>query len=460
MADYSQNQTKSTTTQSDQEKYLSARLLQMAHLKLVAASLCDKETQPRGTGLTAYFVRYKRMNVPLTTLSEGVPPPNNTISVEQLTVTLDQWGDVITITDVAELTTKHPLVKAATDRLSDNAQRVIDREVQLVMLAGTNVTYGDGAVVSRSAITTSMKVTDAGIIARRIALGNAGCPPREGPGNMDELAKGRPAKGTLLGGAKYVAVTGLEVSGDIQVTAASQGLWVDIARYQNANAVYNGEVGTYLNFRWVETNFMPRFSRLGDATTGPLASGASMGSNAPTVTASITGGSLSSGTYYFKVTRIDKTRGFEEDISEERTMDIASGTSGSFSFDFSTATTGYVYNVYFGTATGDANLKLAAQYVEAGDTVVITDLPSSTTTAPAGLNLTGPVTRIYPIYMLGDQALGWVGLQDLRFYITGGEPVKGFDPLGQLRQLGYKFMGKALIKDQTRLLRWEVASNF
>lgn len=459
------NQIESSTTSSDREKWLRAKLLQRSHLKLVAASICDKETQPKGTGTTGTFVRYKRMSVPLAPLSEGVAPDNNTLALETVTSELDQWGDVLTITDVAELTTKHPLMKIATELLMDNAQRVIDREVQIVMLAGTNVTFGDGVVTTRKTITTAMKISDSGIIARRIALGNAGVPPREGPGNMSENARGRPAQGTLLGGAKYVAICGLEVSGDIQVTAASQGLWVDIARYQNAQSVYNGEVGTYLNFRWVETNFMPRFTRLGDTTDdtdGAIVSGNDFGTDTPVVTAVGSGGTFADATVlYFKVTRKDKTRGFEEEISEQQKMTGASGGGdNSFTFDFSGLTSGYVYNLYVGTASGDSNLKLAEENIEVGDTVTVTAASASTTTPPAGLNKTGPVTAVYPIYMVGQDAIGWVGLQNLETHITGDQAVVGVNPLKQLKQIGYKFMGKAVIKDQDRLLRWEVASTF
>src|SRR5579859_6061430 len=124
------NEVLSTVTASDQEKFLAAKLIARAYIKMVAVSLCDRVQQPEGTGLTANFVRYQRMNVPLATLSEGVDPPNNAISVQAFSVNLDQWGDVVTLTDVAQLTTKHPLVQQATELLADNAQRVIDREVQ------------------------------------------------------------------------------------------------------------------------------------------------------------------------------------------------------------------------------------------------------------------------------------------------------------------------------------------
>ncbi len=137
------NEVVSTTTASDQEKFLAAKLIARAYLKLIAVSLCDKVQQPEGTGTTAYFVRYQRMNVPMSTISEGVDPVNNSVSVQQFTVSLDQWGDVVTLTDVAQLTTKHPLVQQVTELLADNAQRVIDREVQVVWMANSNVIYGD-----------------------------------------------------------------------------------------------------------------------------------------------------------------------------------------------------------------------------------------------------------------------------------------------------------------------------
>ena len=95
------NEITSSTTSTDQEKFLAAKLLSRSLQKLVAASLCDKVEQKKGAGLTAYFVRYKRMNVPLVPLTEGTDPSNSSFSLEQVTVTLDQWGDVITLTDVA-----------------------------------------------------------------------------------------------------------------------------------------------------------------------------------------------------------------------------------------------------------------------------------------------------------------------------------------------------------------------
>src|SRR5574343_772995 len=101
----------STTLNKDQEKFLVGALLKRSYLNLVMGSLCDKLQMKEGAGQTAYMVRYARMNTPVATLTEGVTPTENTFGVEEVTVTLDQWGDYVILTDVAELTTKHPVMQ-------------------------------------------------------------------------------------------------------------------------------------------------------------------------------------------------------------------------------------------------------------------------------------------------------------------------------------------------------------
>jgi hypothetical protein len=53
-------------------------------------------------------------------------------------------------------------------------------------------------------------------------------------------------------------------------------------------------------------------------------------------------------------------------------------------------------------------------------------------------------------------ALAWAGFYKPRMMMSPNTATKD-DPLAQKRTIGYKFFGKAVIKDQTRLLRLEVA---
>lgn len=442
----------------DQEKFLAAKLIKRSHLKLVMGSLCDKVQQPEGAGLTANFVRYKRMNVPLVPLSDdGQDPANSSFSLDTVTVTLDEWGDVLTITNVAQLVTKHPLVQQALSLLADNAARVMDREITIVFLAGTNIQYADGSVSSRATITAALKISNVVVNKAVITMTNNGAPPRGG--NVED-AQQLEAKGQVWSQA-YVAVCGPEVIRDIMEPGTSLGTWAAAATYGNAKALYSAEAGTWLNVRWVETNFIPRFRLLGN-TTAAVVSGNAFGTDTPVVTAVDGGGSLTSGaTYYFKVTRKDLLRGFEEDISIEHTMAAAAtGNNESFTFNFSSLTAGYVYNVYFGSATGDANLKQHATINNAvGTTLTVTAVPTTSVTAPANNKVDGTVTTVYPVFLVAAEAVNWVGFYGIKVYVTKDESIVG-NVLRRRRSMGWTFFGKAMIRDQQRLLRIELASSY
>src|SRR5690606_15377216 len=178
-----------------------------------AASVCDKEKFPRGAGLTGYYIRYERMNLPMAPLSEGTPPSNSSFAPTESTVVLEQWGDTLVISDLAKLTTKHPLVQKAMELLADNAQSVIDREIQVVWLTGTNIQYHDGTVLTRSGLnsTTNHKITDTVIHKAVVTMVDNGAPGRDGPAEP-LLVKGvgspaRPGPGFGM----YVGIAGPQV---------------------------------------------------------------------------------------------------------------------------------------------------------------------------------------------------------------------------------------------------------
>lgn len=447
--------TQSTIT-LDQEKFLSAKLISRSYQKLVAASVCDKVQMPEGSGLTANFVRYKRMNVPLVPLTEGTDPSASSFSLDSQTVTLDQWGDIIEITDVAELTASHPLVQQCLELLADNAARVMDREIQLVMLAGTNVQYGDGSVTTRRTITTAMKLSDAVIHKARVGLVNDGVGGRDSqPADSKQVG----ASGTVQGGRHFLGLCGPEVMSDIMATGTSLGTFASVAMYSNQKALYNAEVGTWLGVRWVETNFIPRFKILG--STDVAVSSTADGGTGVTVTVG-SGGSLGNATFFWKVTRKDLLRGFEEDISIAHST-ASGGTSKKYTFA-AAATAGYVYNVYFDTESGggtgtDATLGLVSENLAASGSVAVTDVgDASDGTPPDNVNTTGTPT-IHPVYLVGFEALSWVGFYGIKTRVTGDAPIIG-NVLGLKKAIGFKFFGKAMIRDQDRLLRLEVAASY
>ncbi len=218
--------------------------------------------------------------------------------------------------------------------------------------------------------------------------------------------------------------------------------------------------------RFVETNFIPKFVLLGNTTATVLTTetGAGVTVNIPTDN---TGLLKSSTVFFFKVTRKDLLRGFEESISIAHSATTAA-TGDTESLDFvAPSTAGYVYNVYFDTVaaggTGtDATMKLIKENLAASATYKVTAVPTSGATAPASLRSTGDgadPAAIHPVFIVAEAALSWAGFYKSKVLMSPTGPTNT-DPLAQRRTVGYKFFGKSVIKDQTRLLRLEVASNY
>src|SRR5207253_3619104 len=112
---------------ADIEAYIAEKTLPLARRQLVVYQFGDPLTLPKGRGVTYTGVRYPRIALPYAPLSEGVPPVGQLMTLQQVTATALQWGDKITITDVAEMTIKHPLFKRATELLGLQVAETFER---------------------------------------------------------------------------------------------------------------------------------------------------------------------------------------------------------------------------------------------------------------------------------------------------------------------------------------------
>src|SRR6516162_3689396 len=97
----------SPSFQADIEAYIADKTLPLARRQLVAYQFGDPLELPKGRGTSYTATRYNRLPLPYAPLSEGVPPIGETMTISQVTAVAQQWGDKVTITDVAEMTIKH-----------------------------------------------------------------------------------------------------------------------------------------------------------------------------------------------------------------------------------------------------------------------------------------------------------------------------------------------------------------
>lgn len=146
--------TTSTTLAADLQEYFSKRLLDINEKDKVLQTAAYKENIPAHSSKTISFTQYSRLAVPGAVLTEGTTPSDTTVSNTALTAVVDQWGAYVTLTDVAELTVKHPVIAELEMLLGEQANETVETQINSVLVAGTSVQYA-GAAANRAALAAS-----------------------------------------------------------------------------------------------------------------------------------------------------------------------------------------------------------------------------------------------------------------------------------------------------------------
>jgi hypothetical protein len=253
-------------------------------------------------------------------------------------------------------------------------------------------------------------------------------------------------------GMNFLAIVDPEVSQDI----SADDLFHSAHELKDVTALYNNEIGEWMGFRVMVSNFIATHALIADAdwTSAAAATGSWAGGDNKTV--------------YVKITRVESDFGFETDVSNaEAVADVDNNEKINITFP-STPATGVTYNVYVSdtdNTSTDANLRristgnAAAAVLDL--TTIITTFPTAAsypTTAPA---TPGTGVTVHTSFMFGKETYAMVDLagDNLRVLITPSGPSKS-DPADLTRPLALKGSFKAVVLNEDYLQRLESASAF
>src|SRR5215831_10365383 len=435
--------------------YIAEKTLPLARKQLVAYRFGDPLTLPKGRGTSYTATRYLRIPLPFAPLSEGVPPVGETMSIQHVSAVAQQWGDKVTITDVAEMTIYHPLFQKATELVGLQVAETLERNTFTTLNSGTQVNYVNSRG-ARASLAAGDVLSPFEVQRAYSMLFNLGAPRYSGDEmtdtQLDADAGGSKASNNPRQMPHFTAIIHPFVAGDMRQNAQVVTAW----SYSDINRLYNYEVGEFNGIRFCESNMVPFFTGFANNAAGL------------TYTPSTTGGALAAGNYFIKVTGTDLNNQQESQIyAVSAAQNVASGTAGSISVVLP-STTGFTYNVYIDTASSMATAKLGlttsgptsgplagqATQLAPGATVVIT--ASGTAQLPPASPATG--VTVYPTYIIGRGAYGQVMLDDTKF--TYLKEADKSDPLNQLRVVGWKCFYGTLIQNNNFFMRIESTSAF
>ena len=179
-------------------------------------------------------------DLPKTTdhLIEGITPAGLKYSLVDFSVKVYQEGNFVPLTD--------KMLKYGIDKqlaisgklLGKNARTRLNELLSAVVFNGLNVRYASGAA-NRSAVagSSSYGVSLADLNAIKADFVRRGVEPVEG--------------------GKYIFLASPEIIAAIKNLDSVNKSWMDVEKYGDQSGIINGEVGTFLGFRFIESNIVP-----------------------------------------------------------------------------------------------------------------------------------------------------------------------------------------------------------
>jgi N4-gp56 family major capsid protein len=228
---------------SDQQTYFSAKLLEVAVLFTVLDQFGDKDPLPSNSSKSIQFNRMEKLATQSSPqqLQEGVSPDAIGLQMSQFTAVAEQYGLLLRLSDLSELTSKHDVVGRALYVLGLQAAETYDILIFNVLSAGTSV-YAPNSKTSTT-ITASDKLGYVDLTALHANLMDQG---------------GRP-----FDDGDYVLVVAPQVHAsmlqDPDFKASNQ--------FGKPERIWKGEVQQLSGFRIVKSN-APGFAFLSSATSG------------------------------------------------------------------------------------------------------------------------------------------------------------------------------------------------
>jgi N4-gp56 family major capsid protein len=408
--------------QNDAVTYIAEKTLSIAKKAVVFQQLGEKAVLPHNNSKTFQYARYDRLGLPLESLTEGSTPDNTSMSISTVSAVADQWGAYIVLSDVADITIKHPVMQKGIDLMGIQAAETVDREIINVLLAGTSVFF-PAAVTTRAGIGASDYMTTT--VVRKVVSN------LRSDGAMD------------YDGQDFMGVVDPQVEMDLSADSTFQ----NAGSYSNIKVLQNGEVGKWMGVRWMRSNLIPVLEGIAAESFTTPASPA---------------GTFTTANYRVAVGHYDASTGFLVKLSQNdnvafTNLDSLAGT---------TANTAHKFKVFISAAGAGATAVMyqgvettyGSGFIPANTAFSIVAPPASGDSI-AGSSIPASGRKVHFSWILGKEAYAVIDLQKLQSFLTPNQ-ASDSDPLVQRRKAGWKLMFKSVICNQDFLARVETASAF
>lgn len=229
-----------------------AKALANAQPELCLSQFAMNTPMPKNKGLTIKWRRMVPFNVSTTALTEGVTPSASGITVEDVTATLSQYGDIRRITDVIADTHEDPILSWASEESGKQAATTKETLLWNTVRAASTILYSNGN--AESAINTAVDedLIRAGINTLK----------RNHAKRVTKRVAASPNESTEPVNAAFIAVGHTDMERDIR----ELGGFIPVERYGQFQPVHMNEIGKFEDVRFILTPHLTPNYGAGSAT--------------------------------------------------------------------------------------------------------------------------------------------------------------------------------------------------
>ncbi len=219
--------------------YAASVFLEHAEPQEVFAKFGDTKPMPKNKAETVKFRRsvpFPRLTVEL---AEGVTPSARQMQFEDVSATMQEWGDVVECTDRVRELSEDPVVAEASKNLGEQATETLEGICWGVIKAGSQVGYANGT--TRLGLTTTVSLNKVHLAVRTLNAQRAKF--------ITEVQASSVNYDTRNVEAGYVAFGHTDLEHDIRALSG----FVPVAKYGSRKTISPYELGSVENVRFVLT---------------------------------------------------------------------------------------------------------------------------------------------------------------------------------------------------------------
>ena len=240
-------------------------LLSRALPFLVYDKFGQSKPMPTNNGNKVKFRRYNSLSAITTTLTDGVTPTAQKITVTDYECSLSQMGGFVVITDNCDVLSIDPVATEFNDILSEQAGESLDLAYRDILHGGVTSYFLASGVATPDLIATAIQLND--------VKGIRGALMKAKGKTFANLMKAGSGVGTSPLPACYIAIGHTDCLSDLE---ALDG-WLPVHKYSSPESALEYEVGSVGNVRFILTQQAPILINSGAAvgSTGLISTGGS-----------------------------------------------------------------------------------------------------------------------------------------------------------------------------------------